>query len=216
MSVTPGDDFVPTPRIANRAPGSLFIVIEGIDGAGKSTQVEMLTRRLEQQGRFVVHSREPTDGPWGRKLRESAQRERMTLAEELHALTMDRRSHCENLILPALRDGKVVILDRYFYSTIAYQGCRGGDVSRISRDMIAQFPTPDYVFLIDVPAEVGFERIAKGRGEQPNAFERLDNLRLVRDAFLAMVPLHPNMHVIDGQQSAEAIHSAIMACLPKP
>src|SRR5690606_29927239 len=106
-------------------PRGLFIVLEGIDGTGKSTQAVRLGEWFSRAGHEVLISREPTDGPWGRKLRESAATGRLSADEELECFLEDRRQHVRELIEPALREGKVVILDRYYFSTMAYQGARG-------------------------------------------------------------------------------------------
>jgi dTMP kinase len=82
----------------------MFIVLEGIDGTGKSTQAKLLGKWFENQGREVVLSREPTDGPWGRKLRESATTGRLSPADELEVFLNDRRQHVEELIRPSLAD----------------------------------------------------------------------------------------------------------------
>ena len=111
----------------------LFIVIEGIDGTGKSTQSKRLAEWFRSRGREVVLSREPTDGPWGKKLRESATTGRLSAEEELECFLNDRREHVEMSIKPALAEGKVVILDRYYFSTMAYQGARGFDPVEIRR-----------------------------------------------------------------------------------
>ncbi len=103
----------------------ILIVFDGIDGGGKTTQAKLLADILTAAGETVVLSKEPTDGPWGKQLRASATTGRMSLADELHAFTEDRKQHVTNLIAPALARGEIVILDRYFYSTIAYQGARG-------------------------------------------------------------------------------------------
>ncbi len=191
----------------------LFIVFEGIDGAGKTTQVELLQRFFAATGVSCVRSKEPTDGPWGRKLRASAMSGRMSPADELHAFIEDRNEHVRDLIQPSLAAGKVVILDRYFYSTIAYQGVKGADAEAIERSMLSQFPIPDVVFLLDVPAPSGIDRVKRGRGETPNSFEQLTGLESARILFLDMARRHKNIHVLNGSDSAEAIHAAVRAVL---
>src|SRR5260370_25230495 len=105
----------PVPDLRNR---SILIAIEGIDGAGKTTQVERLAQALRVVGQELVISKEPTNGRWGKKIRESAANGRLPLKEELKAFINDRTEHVRNVIQPALDTGKIVILDRYFYSTI--------------------------------------------------------------------------------------------------
>ncbi len=125
-------------------------------------------------------SREPTDGRWGRLLRESAVSGRMSLEEELHAFEEDRKEHVAAVIRPALEAGKIVILDRYFYSTIAYQGARGADVAEVRARMEAQFPIPDAVFILDAEPRLGVQRIAESRGGTPDHFEDREYLERVR------------------------------------
>src|SRR5262249_15628614 len=160
-----------------RSDSGLLIAVEGIDGAGKTTQVEFLTEFFTSAGVSVVRSKEPTDGVWGQKIRQSAANGRMALEEELQAFVEDRKEHVREKIGPALSRGATVILDRYFYSTIAYQGSRGGDIDAITDRVLKSAPEPDIVLLLDVPPEVGLSRIAQGRGDTPNAFETVNNLK---------------------------------------
>jgi dTMP kinase len=125
-------------------------------------------------------------------------------------LTEDRREHVRDVILPALARGETVLLDRYFYSTIAYQGSRSGDAEAIAATMASEFPIPDLVYLIDVPPEVGLARIAKGRGEVPNQFEQLESLRAARDVFLNLAARHANIVRVDGTRPVEEVHEAVM------
>src|SRR4051794_15210691 len=104
-----------------------LIAVEGIDGAGKTTQVERLAKFLAERKMPVVHSKEPTDSVWGQKIRQSASQGRLTLEEEVEAFARDRGEHVAQVIGPALARGDIVLLDRYFYSNIAYQGSRGAD-----------------------------------------------------------------------------------------
>ncbi len=191
---------------------SLFIVFEGIDGAGKSTQVRLLKEALEHVGEHPVVSREPTDGSWGRMIRESAATGRMSLEEELHAFMEDRKEHVAAVIRPALEAGKIVILDRYFYSTIAYQGARGADVAEVRARMEALFPIPDAVFILDAEPGVGVHRIAHSRG-QPDLFEDREYLERVRAIFKAMTG--PGVQHIDASMPLEAVHARIMELLPE-
>jgi dTMP kinase len=162
-----------------------FIVIEGIDGTGKSTQSRRLASWFEAQGREVVVSREPTDGPWGRKLRESAASGRLSPADELDYFLKDRQQHVTELIAPALAAGKVVILDRYYFSSMAYQGCRGFDPAEIRRLNEAIAPVPDLLLILDVDVDVGLVRIG-ARGDTANEFEKRDSLQRCREIFLSL------------------------------
>ena len=113
--------------MTDATPPGLLIVIEGIDGTGKSTHARRLAEWMEMKGRHPVVSREPTDRPWGRKLRDSAASGRLSPQEELDCFLRDRSQHVEELIAPSLAAGRDVILDRYYFSTMAYQGARGFD-----------------------------------------------------------------------------------------
>ncbi|MCF7732397.1 MAG: dTMP kinase [Akkermansiaceae bacterium] len=172
----------------------LFIVIEGIDGTGKSTQARRLAAWYQAQGREVVVSREPTDGPWGTKLRESAASGRLSPADELEYFLKDRRQHVGELIRPALAAGKVVILDRYYFSSMAYQGCRGFDPTEIRRLNEAFAPRPDVLLILDLEVDRALERIGS-RGDSANEFERRDSLQQCREIFLSLTP-EPFAHII--------------------
>ena len=184
-------------------PG-VFLVFEGIDGAGKSTQIRKLGARLREAGEEPVLSREPTDGPWGRRIRESATSGRMTAGEELQAFIHDRTEHLETLVMPALNAGRIVVLDRYFYSTIAYQGTRaGGDPAAVRKLMESLFPTPDLVLWFDLDPEKALARITASRGEIPNEFEREEGLQRARDVFRSLHGDH--FRRVDASDSEEKI-----------
>jgi dTMP kinase len=196
-----------------RSDPGILIAVEGIDGAGKTTQVEFLTALLGRAGEVVTRSKEPTDGFWGQQIRRSAKNGRMSVEDELHAFMEDRREHLRNRIVPALSRGHIVVLDRYMYSTIAYQGSRGGNVDSISQKVLPSAPHPDAVILLDVPPEIGLLRIRQGRDESPNAFEDHANLQAVRECFLAIARADQSIAVIDGTPSAEAVSRQILRLL---
>jgi dTMP kinase len=189
----------------------ILIAIEGIDGAGKTTQAKILADALASAGEEVVTSKEPTDGQWGQKLRESAQNGRMSIDDELHAFVEDRKEHISNLIGPSLEQGKMVILDRYFYSTIAYQGARGKDTDELNELMRSFAIIPDVAFLIDVQPAVGISRISESRGETPNEFEKLEDLQKVRSIFNQL--LGGEIAFVDGHQDIAGVQSQIASRL---
>ena len=197
----------------NRSDPGILIAIEGIDGAGKTTQVELLARFFEAAGEPLVRSKEPTDGPWGQKIRQSAANGRMSWQDELAAFVEDRKEHLRDKILPALSRGETVILDRYFYSTVAYQGSHGGDLESILNVVTASAPEPDAVLLLDLPPEVGRSRISEGRGETPNAFENLANLKAVRGAFLRLAKNRSTITRIDATASVRVVQAEILKTL---
>ena len=190
-------------------PGSL-IIFEGIDGTGKSTQVRLLAEALEKQGEVVITSREPTDGPFGQKLRASMTEGRLSPEEELALFHDDRKDHIEHLILPSLAAGKVVILDRYYFSTMAYQGARGFDPQKIREENESFAPVPDHVFLLELPVEVALQRIG-GRDGSGNTFEQEENLKAC-DAIFKEID-EPFVHRVNAHQPPEAIHHDILAHL---
>ncbi len=175
--------FASAPAIINRMNKGRLIVFEGIDGAGKSTQAKMLVRKLRARGRAVSSFREPSRSRWGRMLRAMAKiAGSLTPAEELDLFVKDRKEHVVRDILPALEAGRTVVLDRYYYSTIAYQGAKGLDPARIQRMNERFAPRPAMVFILDVNAGTGLSRIA-GRKTRDVLFEREAYLRRVRRLF---------------------------------
>jgi len=170
----------------NSASTGRLIVLEGIDGSGKSTQAGRLVERLGERGLEAILLREPSDGPWGRKIREkAASRDSLTPEEELELFVKDRRENVERKIRPALDRGRIVVLDRYYFSTMAYQGAKGIDPVEIRRINEAFAVIPDLVIVLDIPADDGLERIA-GRGRRDWLFEREDYLCRVREIFLTL------------------------------
>lgn len=200
-------------QLAQPSSSGILIVVEGIDGAGKSTQVRRVGEALKAAGEEVVLSREPTDGPWGRKLRESQTAGRMSLDEELAAFLADRREHVRDLIAPALARGAIVVLDRYYFSTMAYQGIRGADVAQIRQDNEQFAPRPDVVLLVDFDPQTALRRIEQSRGDVPNTFERLDALQAIRKVFLETAAADPTFHVIDGNGTADEVFASIWKTL---
>ncbi len=197
-------------------PGFL-LVLEGIDGAGKSTLSRQLAAHFGALGHTVITSREPTHGPHGRALRESARTGRLSLADELDLFLKDRAEHVAALIRPALDRGDIVILDRYYFSSAAYQGARGADPADIIALNEAFAPVPDLVLLLDLDPADGSTRI-HARGDRPDDFEALDYQRAVRGIFLALD--RPFIHRIDGAASADDVFRAALAivepALPRP
>lgn len=195
--------------------GGLLIAIEGIDGAGKSTLARKLAGVLEYAGAEVVLSKEPTNGPWGMRLRETAATGRLSPEEEVEFLLLDRRQHVEEVIKPALERGEVVILDRYFPSMVAYQGAAGLPVEQMlhSNDFA---PRPHLLLLLDLTPEQGLQRI-RARGDVPNHFETAQNLERCREIFNQLAL--PGKTVIDASQDETEVlrdaHAATVIALAK-
>jgi dTMP kinase len=166
-----------------RLKKGLLIVLEGIDGAGKSTQAGRLLRKLRALGCEAVSYREPTRGKWGRAIKRMAKTAgSLTPQEELDLFVKDRRENVRKNIKPALSGKKVAILDRYYFSTIAYQGAKGIDPAYIRRLNERFAVKPDLVFILDIEAGRGLGRI-QNRKRKDLLFERERYLARVRKIF---------------------------------
>lgn len=196
----------------NDAKG-LFLVFEGIDGSGKSTQARLLYETLVKLGIKTLLTKEPTDGPFGKKLRQLAQkgRDEITLQEEYDLFMHDRFDHVEDELLPQLAQGTVVVCDRYFYSTMAYQGALGLDPEAVYQENSGQFPIPDRVFYVKVSPTMGRGRISAGRNETPNLFEKEAYLQKVAAIFDAMP--YDEIVRIDGTQTIPEVQQAVWAAV---
>lgn len=180
-------------RLSSRG---ILIAFEGIDGAGKTTQADLLAQWLRPTGLPVVRTKEPTAGRWGSMLRASAAAGRLSPEDELHAFLEDRKEHVANLIGPQLEAGAVVIVDRYYFSTVAYQGARGHDPLKIRRENEAFAPVPDLLVLLEIDVDEAVARIAK-RDERGNLFEKRDDLAKSA-AIFASLPSAPYLLRLDG------------------
>jgi len=159
-----------------------FIVFEGIDGSGKSTQAALLARALEARGASVLLTREPSDSAAGLRLKRLAKegRKGISLDEEIALFQEDRREHCERSVNPALEAGKWVVCDRFWFSTLAYQGALGADMGKIEQESRREFPAPDLVVYLEISPQAGLERIRKNReGGLAPAYEKKDFLEKV-------------------------------------
>jgi dTMP kinase len=193
----------------------VFIAFEGGEGTGKSTQSKLLAKWLEQEGETVLLSREPGGTDLGKDLR------KILLGHETGAISpraeallyaADRAHHVYSVIRPGLDRGDVVITDRYFDSSAAYQGAgrvlNPSEVARISR-WATESLYPTLTILIDVPAEIGLSRLqSRDRLEA----EPTDFHERVRQEFLQIAMMDPERYfVVDGTQSVEEIHAQIIA-----
>ncbi|MCI5220259.1 MAG: dTMP kinase [Candidatus Electrothrix sp. LOE2] len=185
----------------------MLVAFEGIDGTGKSTQLQSLANFLTEQGLPVITTYEPTDSRYGRRIRELYRnRSSCTPEEELNLFVEDRRLHVNELIRQGLAAGKIILTDRYYYSTAAYQGAAGMDTAEIfARNSFA--PVPDLVLLLTMDPEISLARIREGRGEELNDFEQLDQLRKVADHFAAFDD--PCIARIDAAQAPEKVQEDI-------
>jgi len=141
----------------------VLIALEGVDGSGKSTQAELLAESLKKDGHPVMLTREPTQGPAGERLRRYllGPSRHLSATEELELFMADRREHVALVIKPALAEGKVVITDRYYYSSAAYQGTLGLNPEEILAANEAFAPAPDLVFILELPVPEAWRRLTQ-------------------------------------------------------
>lgn len=175
-------------------PG-LFICFEGIDGSGKTTQARLVVERLCKLGYDAVYTTEPTR--WsepGKKLRESFfTPSRLNVKDEFRLFLEDRVYHVKSEVIPLLNDGKIVVTDRYYFSSVAYQGARGLDWQYILKENEKIAITPHLVILLDLPVEVALDRIASERTEGVNTFEQEESLRKVKDIYSLLADRFPKL-----------------------
>ncbi len=196
------------------SPRGRFIVFEGIDGSGKSTQVEMLAEYLRSQGREVHVTRQPSDRFVGKAIRKVLSREVSIPPQALAGLFLaDRYDHIigEDGLLSKLDAGIDVICDRYFWSSFAYHGLDMEiqfviDIHKEIFDLL----TPDITLFIDILPEVSIQRIAS-RSEQRDLFEKESILSDVRQNYLAAFAKFPdvNIQTVDGSKSVEEVSKDI-------
>jgi dTMP kinase len=185
-----------------------FIVFEGIDGAGLTTQAELLEKHLKNKKYEVVLTKEPTNNLIGGIIRAALKKEWITSNRTLQLLfSADRAHHLEKEIIPALENGKIVISDRYFISTIAY------GMIELEKEWLkvlnSKFLLPDIIFIIDIPVEVSIERIKASRfGFE--LFEERKKLEKIRNNFLELSKEYKNCFVINGNRSIEEVHKEIV------
>lgn len=194
----------------------LFIVLEGPDASGKSTQLRLLSQALSARGIPVVTTREPGGTPLGQRLREILlhPESRMRPLTELLLMVADRHEHVEEVIKPALAQGKWVLCSRYTLSSLAYQGRgRGLPLELIHRlnELATGGLQPDYVFLLDLPPQVALERTPlRDRFEG----EGLSFFTQVRLAYLELIRTVPRGYVIDATLPPPQVTAEILARLP--
>lgn len=189
-------------------PG-ILIAIDGIDGAGKTTQVRLLESALVRLGETVMVSKEPTDGEWGQKLRNSAFAGRLPPEEELDAFIRDRQDHLKTKVIPALESGSVVILDRYYFSTIAYQGILVDDYKTIEQQIRANVVVPDAAYWVDLPTDLAVSRVA-ARDGKGNLFEHKDDLANAAKIFASISAVDPVFRKVNGTMSPDLLHQHII------
>jgi len=186
-----------------------FIVFEGIDGSGQTTQTELLKDFLRDKIYNVLITKEPTlDSEAGRKIRRVLDKEITLSAKELQELfAQDRKEHLEKAIIPSLKQGKIVISDRYFFSSFAYGISDGLDLEWLI-SINNSFLMPDITFLLNASPEICVQRITD-RGKKITLFEKKEKLEKVWQVYKEFPERFKNIYIVDGEKSIEQVFEQI-------
>ncbi len=183
-----------------------FICIEGVDGCGKTTQAKILVRNLRHRGFDAVYTTEPSVGQVGKLIRRFvlARQKRVSTALEALLFAADRVDHGYEEVKPLLKLGKIVVCDRYVYSSLAYQGAAGLDLGWIDR--INEFALkPNLALFLDVAPEMVMGRLKKKK----SVMETVQNLKKVRAVYLKLVQ-EQRLIALDGNQSVEEVSKSVL------
>ena len=201
------------------SPGR-FITLEGGEGAGKSSQIQVVKDYLEARGIDVVVTREPGGTPGGQEIRNllvSGDKDKWSPLSETLLILADRAAHLERVIRPALADGKYVVCDRFFDSTRAYQGIAGGlglEVIHNLQQPVLGTTLPDVTLLLDIDPEKGLSRAQERGGDLRFESKTLAYHQTLRQAFLDFAKQEPErMVVIDADRDIEAVSTDIITVL---
>ena len=201
----------------------LFITFEGTEGCGKSTQINALTARLQDQGQQVLQTREPGGTPLGEAVRNLLQHDEagagMSPEAELLLFTASRAQLTRERILPAIAKGEIVLCDRFMDSTTVYQGVarqiNTQAVATINRFAVGE-ARPDLTILIDLPPEVGMARVHARSDGQLDRIEQeaIEFFQAVRAGYLKLAESEPERFlVLDGSASVEVLEQQIWAAV---
>ena len=187
-----------------------FVCIEGLDGCGKTTQAKLLVRRLGKKS-DAVYTAEPSRGEIGLFIKKHCLhgRERLSPVTEALLFAADRYEHLRTEIIPALKKGRIVVSDRYVYSSLAYQGAAGLDLDWIEK-VNSHAIRPDLAFFIDVPAETVIGRLKRVK----SVMENLETQRKVREVYLKFVE-RGDLTRIEGNRPKGDVADAIMAVVKR-
>jgi len=202
--------------IKNNSQGK-FIVIEGLDGSGQTTQVKLLKEYLEGKGFDVVVTKEPTQPIQGSYFSSVAQdiRDVLDKVKTIEAKTFqemfaqDRKEHLDNQIIPALEQGKWVVCDRYAFSSFAYGTAHGNDMDFLM-SLNQNFLMPDYVFLLKVSPQTCMQRVVR-RNEGIKFFEVEEKLANTWKQYEDVTKRFPEIEIIDGEKSIKDVHKEIIS-----
>ena len=193
------------------AKRGVLLALEGVDGCGKSTQAELLATALRARGLEVVLTREPTDSSLGRLIRDYFQGSERYLSpkEELNLFMANRREHVAEVIDPALAEGKIVISDRYYYSSVAYQGALGLDPDRIRAQNEVMAVRPDLTVILTLPVAQALARLSATPQRARQVSE--DPAYLERVATIYAGLQGPHLRHLDASGPAPAVHAALLS-----
>jgi dTMP kinase len=194
------------------SPG-LFICFEGIDGSGKTTHSKLIVERLRTLGYDAVYTTEPTR--WsepGKKLRDSFfAPTRLPVKDEFRLFLEDRIYHVKSEVIPLLKAGKIVVTDRYYFSSVAYQGARGLDWQYILEENEKIAIAPHLVIFLDLPVDVALERISSERTEGVNTFEKEESLKKVKSIYLLLAERFPKLIIkLDATKEISEIQKDVL------
>jgi dTMP kinase len=192
----------------------MFFVFDGIDGAGKSTQIQLFSEWLDSLGHDVVNCSDPGSTPLGNKMREillGKSEFPIHFRSEMLMFSVARAQLVEEVVRPAIAEGKTVVCDRFFFSTVVYQGYAGDvDIDQIMAVTRAAIDglTPDATFLFDLPVDIALERIGPTRDRLES--RGTEYLKKVRDGFLSEADRWPTgVEVINANRSIAEIQNEI-------
>lgn len=204
--------------MSDQKPG-LFITLEGVDGAGKSSHIPAIIAQLSERGHHVVSTREPGGTPLGESLRALLLHETMHAETETLLMFAARREHIASVIAPALAEGKTVLSDRFTDASFAYQsGAKGVAHAKLQalETWVQADLQPDVTLLFDVPVSVSMARLASAR--EPDKFEReqADFFTKIRDTYLSRAKSFPQrFHIIDSNQAFEHVQENVADVIRK-
>jgi dTMP kinase len=192
-------------------PSGVLLALEGVDGSGKTTQARLLAEALRKRGWDVVLTQEPTAFPTGEKLRRylSGSTRHLSPSEELALFLEDRREHVVRVIRPALTAGQLVITDRYYYSSVAYQGALGLDPADILAANEAFAPRPQLVFILTLAPAAAVVRLAQNQARLRQVSEGRDYLEQVAAIYASLTGSW--IHRVDATRPPEVVHADLLA-----
>ena len=197
----------------------MFITLEGPEGSGKTTAVDAACKALEEMGYHIVRTREPGGTPIAEQIRNvilDKENTKMDPRTEALLYAASRRQHLVEKVWPALKEGKIVVCDRYLDSSLAYQGgARNLGVDNVLNiNLFATENTwPDLTLLFDIKPEIGLARIASNSAREVNRLdlEKLEFHNKVRETFLSLAKQYPERYVIiDASKSREEVAKATL------